>query len=177
MNFQITTNKDALVKQLKTYRENLIKYMNEVVKGICGVIRDKAQAVYGRAVDVTVEPIENGNNIVYQVKAQGEAVVFIEFGAGDRTDGTNEYAYNLAAESGVYVYAGSWSRNEGNASYNPTVHPNYYQDGYWRLKGGAILHYVEPRRALYNAVHDSRAEFIQIINANKAIINSTVVTV
>ena len=177
MNFQITTNKDALVKQLKTYRKNLIKYMNEVIKGICGVIRDKAQSVYGSEVEVSVEQVSQEGNIVYQVVAQGEAVVFIEFGAGDKTDSTSPYVYTLAESSGIYVYAGSWSRNEGNASYNPTIHPNYYQDKYWRLKGGAIMHYVEPKRALYNAVNDSREEFIQIINANKAIINSTVVTV
>ncbi len=176
MRFQITTNKDALYKQLKEYRENLVKYMDAIIKGICGVIRDKAQAVYGGSVSVTVEPLESGNTIVYQVRANGEAVVFIEFGAGDRTDSTNEYAYNLAVSSGVYVYAGSWSRREGNASLNPTVHPNYYEDGYWMLNRTKMT-YVEPKRALYNAVHDSRAEFLQIINANKAIINSTVVTV
>lgn len=177
MNIKITTNAKDIKKQLLKYRKALEDYMEAVVKGICGVISDKAKAAYGGSgVVVTVEKVESGNTIAYQVRANGEEVVFIEFGAGDRTDSGSEYAKALAISSGVYVYAGSWSRNEGNASYNPTVHPNYWQDKYWML-GKTKMTYVEPKRVLYDAVHDSRAEFIQIINANKAIINSTVVTV
>lgn len=170
MNFKITTNRDRLIKQLQDYKQKLEQYMDAVVKGICGVVRDKAQVVYGGSgVVVSVNPIEQGSTAIYEVMAEGEAVCFIEFGAGDTTDETAEYALNLASSAGVYVYAGSWSKNYGNASMNPPVHPNYYQDKYWML-GSQKMTYVEPKRALYNAVHDSSAEFEQVINVNRSIL-------
>ena len=75
---------------------------------------------------VTLKPVDNG----YAILAEGNAVAFIEFGAGDAT-GIMAGQYD---EVPSVVRPGSWSESHAQM---------YSRYGFW-VFAGQILHEVEP---------------------------------
>ena len=84
---------DAL-KQLKAYRNSLEAREKELLDELANIGVREASVRFTTAMydgvndsEVTLEPIENG----YRIVAQGEAVAFIEFGAGVYHNPTEPY--------------------------------------------------------------------------------------
>jgi len=102
--------------------------------------RSTADEAYGGAVTVTAEPIENG----YAIIASGEAVGFLEFGAGDATT-PNEFAAQVSYD----VRPGSWSERHYDAATNKP-RPSYHIDGKWEFNG-VIYTEIRPRNAMQSA--------------------------
>ena len=95
--------------------------------------RKVAQTEYGPSVNVSVEQMEGGLRIV----ANGEAVVFLEFGAGTQTNGANMFTREVP-----------FPVKDG--SYSESVKGEYYRTGKWHF-GGVEYTYIVPRNAMQKA--------------------------
>ena len=106
--------------------------------------RDAAQGAYGNggAVSVTVEPIDNG----FCIRADGNAVAFLEFGAGDTVNSGNRYAEQMPFE----VSSGSYSRQNLDRWGRPGMYARY---GYW-IFGGTKYTEVQPRNGMEHAYEE-----------------------
>ena len=128
--------------------------IDQFLKELAEIGQRAAQGAYGDggAVIVTVEPIENG----FAINASGDAVVFLEFGAGSAVNGGNRYAEYMPFE----VRPGSYSE----VHYDPQTgspRPSYHLDGYWEFGG---VHYTEvyPRNGMQNA-HDAMMQDMRLL--------------
>ncbi len=99
------------------FEEKVDRFLKEIAE----IGRAAAAETYGRAVSVTVEARENGE---YAIVAEGDPVVFFEFGAGAATDPSERYAKEMPFR----VARGSYSDANGGM---------YRQTGYqfWRFGG------------------------------------------
>lgn len=100
--------------QLESYLADLQDRANRICERLASIGRVRAEIVFSNAiydgvndVSVTAEPITNG----YAVRASGNAVMFIEFGAGVYYNGTGSYPGNL--EPGV-VGIGQYGQGRGS---------------------------------------------------------------
>lgn len=130
------TSIQKAINELERTKKRLMKKLKIVAERLAQEGARAAEAAYGSPVAVSVEEIEDG----YAILASGDAVVFLEFGAGDATDSGHPYAKALAPE-GVAVVRGSWSRE----------HANQYATQGWWLFGGIRMTEVIPRRGLLMA--------------------------
>ena len=80
-----TKSIDRAIKELKAYRDSLDRLKDQLLEELANIGVREASVRFTTAMydgvndsDVTLEPIENG----YQIVATGQAVAFIEFGAG-----------------------------------------------------------------------------------------------
>lgn len=119
---------DKIVKEFDQKVDAFIKELGEIGK-------NAAQGAYGSSIAVTVEPADNGVTI----NANGEAVVFMEFGAGSSTDATDRYS----SEMPFPVYRGSYS-DATQGEYQAT---NYK---YWYF-GGVKMTAIEPTNGMQKA--------------------------
>lgn len=128
----------SVAQAARLYREALQRFeeqVQEFLREIAELGAQEAQTRYGFSVLVTVQPIENG----YAVSADGDAVVFLEFGAGAATNSGN----TLAQEMPFDVRRGSYSDlNQGE--YQATGYR------YWHF-GGVKYTEVQPRNAMESA--------------------------
>ena len=110
-----------------------------------------AEGAYGvGAVQVWIEQIPRGWKLV----ANGDAVGFLEFGAGTQADTGHHFAKNAPFE----VKPGSWSKDHSK---------QFYKYGEWKF-GGVTYRYIQPRRGLYKAytamLNDMRKIAIEVFN-------------
>ena len=104
---------------------------------------DVCQTIYGQSVKVEAVNVASGENIIYEIRASGRAVGFLEFGAGSTTDESHPFA----SEAPFEVYDGSYSEeNDGEYARTKAV----YGYGYWHF-GGRVYYYRLPRRGLFYA--------------------------
>lgn len=130
-------------KEINRLLREFDKKVDEFLAEIAVIGQRAAQGAYGSggAVDVTVEPIDNG----YAIIANGDAVVFLEFGAGDAVDSGDRYTSVVEAEGGFDIRPGSWSETHAQ---------QYSTNGYW-IFGGRRYTEVQPRngmQAAYEAI-------------------------
>ena len=105
----------------------------EVAQRLCEVGAPIIQATHGNHARVWSEPTENG----YKICAEGEDVLFIEFGTGDRAGVLTPWYDQVPSE----VRPGSWSESHAQM---------YSRYGFW-VFAGQIYHYTEPHPAFYYA--------------------------
>lgn len=131
------------IKQLKNASESLEDNLRDGLRAVAGLVQEAAKEVYGRSVDVRVDPIPDG--IGYEITAEGEAVGFIEFGAGAYADSQHPYANEVPYP----VFPGSYSDTVGAGTYMlwVTVHGSDEKYPFNRV----------PKRALYEAMRIGRA--------------------
>ena len=103
--------------------------------------REVAALGFGEAVDVTAEPIDGG----YAIIASGQAVGFLEFGAGDTVASDDPFAEQVSYE----VRPGSWSEAHYDAA-TDEPRPSYHLDGKW-VFGGVTYTQITPRKAMFTA--------------------------
>lgn len=112
---------------------NLQDRCAEIAKRLCEVGEPIIQAWHGSHAIVISEPTENG----YVIRAEGEDVLFIEFGTGDKA-GAMAGEYDAVP---VEVAPGTWSETHAQM---------YSRYGFW-VFAGKIYHYTEPHPAFYYA--------------------------
>lgn len=105
----------------------------EVAKRLCEVGEPIVRTTHGNHARVWAEPTENG----YKISAEGEDVLFIEFGTGDRAGVLSPWYDEVPAEA----RPGSWSETHAK---------QYSTNGYWYF-GGQRYEYTEPHPAFYDA--------------------------
>lgn len=138
-----------LQREIKSFN----KKVDTFLKKLAEIGRQAAEDAYGTggAVKVTVEPAENG----YEIRADGTAVAFLEFGAGRTVNTGNRYAPVMPFK----VDEGSWS--EEHARMYVTLH-------YWEF-GGKRYEAVEPRngmeRAYESIIQSIRTVTQEVFNA------------
>lgn len=112
---------------------HLREKVEEVAKRLCKVGEPIIQATHGNHARVWSEPTENG----YKVCAEGEDILFIEFGTGLKA-GQDAHLYD---EVPGVVGEGTWS----------ATHAKMYSTcGFW-VFAGEIYYYTEPHPAFYYA--------------------------
>lgn len=112
---------------------HLREKVEEVAKRLCKVGEPIIQATHGNHARVWSEPTKNG----YKVCAEGEDILFIEFGTGLKA-GQDAHLYD---EVPGVVGEGTWS----------ATHAKMYSTwGFW-VFAGEIYYYTEPHPAFYYA--------------------------
>ena len=123
---------------------HLREKVEEVAKRLCKVGEPIIQATHGNHARVWSEPTENG----YKICAEGEDVLFIEFGTGDRAGVLSPWYDQVPSE----VRPGSWSESHAQM---------YSRYGFW-VFAGQIYHHTEPHPAFYDA-YQAMVEALQQI--------------
>ena len=112
---------------------HLQEKVEEVAQRLCKVGEPIIQATHGNHARVWSEPTKNG----YKVCAEGEDILFIEFGTGLKA-GQDAHLYD---EVPGVVGEGTWS----------ATHAKMYSTwGFW-VFAGEIYYYTEPHPAFYYA--------------------------
>lgn len=120
----------SAIKRVEEYRDTIKDRCERLAIALCEVGVEDAKIRYLNAdyhgdknVSVRVEPYKNG----YVVKASGQGVAFIEFGAGTRASGDT-----IAGET---MTPGSWSQSDlGEKQFVPGSHE------YWFFNGQCLDH-------------------------------------
>lgn len=128
------------IKELKAYKKDFVRKCNEFAQKVAEIGRDEADrrftlAVYDGQKDISIDVVEGKTGFL--VEAKGDAVAFIEFGAGVHYNGSGSYP--LPKPEGVvpigqYGYKlgrfDSWSFQENNVIItthgNPAYMPMYF---------------------------------------------------
>ncbi len=105
----------------------------EIAKRLCEVGEPIISATHGHHARVWSEQTESG----YKINAEGESVLFIEFGTGDRAGVLSPWYDEVPPD----VRPGSWSETHAQM---------YSRYGFW-VFAGEIYHYTEPHPAFYDA--------------------------
>lgn len=105
----------------------------EIAKRLCEIGEPIVKQVHGNHASVWSEPTKNG----YKVVAEGEDVLFIEFGAGDAAGSENSLYDDVPSSA----RPGSWSIGHARM---------YSRYGFW-VFAGQIIHEVQPTPAFYYA--------------------------
>ena len=143
----------ALQKRTMKYTEYFGKVLhNALTHGARSARSAFNGANTNKGVNVHVEKAHAYGSFVYcRLDADGDAVVFLEFGAGDAT-GQGEHGeeiMNFTEETGISVLPGSYSSTVGSGEYVNNALANN-GEGWWHFNG-QIFTAIEPRRGMYKA--------------------------
>ena len=136
---------DAAIKEIKAYKKWVKKKTLELCKKLAELGLEVAQIYFipeawngNTDVTLTVEPLNNG----YMLKASGEDVCFMEFGAGV----TAGLGYDTSKVTPpVPIEKGSWSSTQGTGK--------FMKDGY-RWYNGQMMDAITPQMGMSHAVSE-----------------------
>lgn len=143
-------NANELERKLEDVTTGIVaKYIRKkndefIAKLIKEVGEPAAAGAFGMAIQFTTERIRNG----YKFVANGDAIGFLEFGAGVYTDTGHHFAKNAPFE----VKPGSWSKDHAQ---------EFYKYGEWQF-GGRTYQGVHAKRGLYRAYSDMLKEVTRV---------------
>lgn len=119
MSIRVSVDQASLnnaIGQLTEYSRNLREKANQICERLASYGAVSASLGFARAfyvgaggTDISVEPIENG----YAVLASGEAVLFLEFGAGVSMGYGHPQAGEFGYGPGTYPGKGHWDDPKG----------------------------------------------------------------
>lgn len=112
-----------------------VKKLEEIAERLCKIGGDVISQVHGRHSKVYSKRSKSGKG--YQIVAEGEDLLFIEFGAGDAA-GSENALYDAVPDE---ARPGTWSMNHAQM---------YSRYGFW-VFGGRIFREVQPTPAFYYA--------------------------
>lgn len=139
---------DRAIKELQDYAKWLEEKTQQLAEKLATLGAVKVSLEYSRVAyignrdyQITVERDGEG----YRVLADGESVLFLEFGAG----ATYGYGHPLNAEFGM-----------GPGTYPPTDpdHPHWNDPNGWHIPGGLHSYGNAPSMGMYLAARDMRNE-------------------
>lgn len=144
---------DRAIKQLEEYRDSLDRKAKELCQRLAQMGATYAEwnfsgVLYAGDIDyeITVEQVDEST---YAVKADGDSVLFMEFGAGVK----HGYGHPQAEEFGM----------------GPGTYPNgkgYWKDpnGWWFKQGDQKIHTYgnAPGMPMYNAAKSIREEVLKV---------------
>lgn len=156
------TGIDKALKDVQEYKKWLQRKTDELAKrlaehGVVSAKMDFSRAFYQGIKDVTLDVTQIGPSH-YKVEANGESVLFLEYGAGWK------YGYGHP-EQGEFG-PGTWP--DKHFSYNSKGEKvaNWENDRGWYLpkeKGGGHTMGNPPSAAMYNAVKNIKEDIEQIV--------------
>lgn len=131
----ISVSVTGISRAIKTVEQlaNLQEKCAELAKRLCEIGEPIIRQVHGNPTEVWTEPSDNG----YKIVAEGEDVLFIEFGAGNAAGSTA----GLYDDVPSVVRPGSWSETHAK---------QYVMYGNWWFGGQAYVEVV-PTPAFYYA--------------------------
>lgn len=156
---QISTNADQIIKKIEAYRNSLPNRLERLLERLATIGATEARVRFSQAmyagnndVTITVEPV---GQTCWQIIAEGQAVLFIEFGTGI-SNSEHPQSSEFGFRHGTYgkgkgmnpngwVYVGE----QGNAG--QTV-----REGVYRTKGNP------PARAMYESSKEIQGEILRI---------------
>ena len=113
---------------------DLDRKVKEVAERLCQIGEPIIRQVHGHHADrIETVPTRNG----YKIVAEGQDILFIEFGAGDAAGSENALYDAVPPEA----HPGTWSMNHAQM---------YSRYGFW-VFGGQIYREVQPTPAFYYA--------------------------
>lgn len=146
---------DDAIKSLKRAAAELKSKSDKALYRVAKLVADTAEAHYASGfldenddVNVTISPISNG----YVVKASGESVCFLEFGAGAAAG--NGYDTSVY-EPPVDISPASWSETEGTGEFAKYGSWHYQKRKYTM---------VVPRMGMYHGVKAAKDNMDRIVN-------------
>lgn len=136
-------NVGAAVDLLNQYAKDLERKAEEITRRIAEAGADEVTSIEG--VQTSVDSIPHG----HKMTATDEAIVFMEFGTGLKTESNAPYADKVS----VPVYPGSWSEE----------HANTWQDWIDSGRDPELYPYNHaPKRGMYWAAQRMKREAIDI---------------
>lgn len=156
---KISTNVDTVIKQIETYRKLLHNRLERLLERLAMIGATEArvrfsQAMYAGKNDVVIS-VETVSKSCCQIVAEGQAVLFIEFGTGISNPEHpqsaefgykhGEYGQGKGMNPKGWVYVGE----QGNAGQT-------LREGVYRTKGNP------PARAMYDSAKEMREEILRI---------------
>ncbi len=104
-----TKSVDNAIEQLNQYKRTLNDKVSEIVEKLAVLGKEVVDAQYSQGSDdYEVSCIVNGNSSM--IIAEGDGVMFLEFGAGVYT---TDYTYETESEGLPEISPGSYSQTEG----------------------------------------------------------------
>lgn len=146
---------DAAIKEIKAYKRWVHEKSIELCKRLAEIGLSVAQIYFipsngNNDVSLSVEPLNNG----YLLKANGEDVCFMEFGAGV-TAGLGYDTSQITPP--VDIKPDSWS-----AAHNGQFHrTGGYPHGYWFYQG-QLYNSIVPQMGMYHAVREITQRIEQV---------------
>lgn len=123
-------------EKIRRYAAGFDNSEQQFVRKAVGLGTDTASEAYGQSVSVRGEAEGTSGKVI----ASGDAVTFLEFGAGYQAFNGDFPSANIPFD----VRPGSWSETEGSGEFART----YAQgDGRWHF-GGRVYKFVAPRRGM-----------------------------
>lgn len=116
-----TKSIDNAIRKIEKYIDNLNKATDEIARRLAEIgvqVVTDSYNITDESFTVHSEKTENG----YVVIAEGENVVFLEFGTGVLTE---DYEHT-ESEGLPSITPGSWSQTEGKGHFIPGVHEYWY---------------------------------------------------
>ena len=144
---------DAAIKQLEDYRDSLDRKAQEICKRLADMGALYAEwnfsgVLYAGNIDyhITVDRLDENT---YVIKADGESVLFMEFGAGVK----HGYGHPQADEFGM----GPGTYPNGKGHWNDPKGWWFGEKGHWTHTYGNA-----PGMPMYNAAKDLRKEILDV---------------
>lgn len=126
--------------------ENLDDKLRQIAERLCQIGEPIIRAVHGNHASVRTEQTPSG----YKIVAEGESVLFIEFGTGDSA-GIHASAYDAVPD---VVRPGSWSETHAH---------QYEMLGFW-FWHGQKFNETAPHPAFYDAYRAMVESLPQVVN-------------
>lgn len=141
---------DAAIKEIEDYKKYVDEKSQELCKRLAEIGLSVAQIYFipeagNSDVTLSIEKVNDG----YLLKAEGEDVCFLEFGAGV----TAGLGYDTSViEPPVDISPGSWSNAHGGM---------FSRKGYW-FYGGKIMNSIVPQMGMYHAVSETMQRIAEV---------------
>lgn len=155
---------DKAIAELERYKNDLKRKCNTLARRLAEMGALKASMIYSTAVydgtnDITISVVRRGKG--YVIKANGQSVLFVEFGAGVTYGYGHPMASELGYGAGTYPGKGHWNNPQGwwyptdNAGDSVKVS---------KKSGQAYAHTYgnPPNMAMYNTAKDLRDEIERV---------------
>ena len=139
------TGFDSMINAVNRFR-NIGERLERIAKRLCEVGEPIIRQTHGHHARVWYEQLQDG----YRIVAEGQDILFIEFGAGDMA-GTTSVLYDQVP---VVVRRGSWSETHAQ---------QYSTQGFWFF-GGKMYRETVPHPAFYYAYQAMVQALPQIVS-------------
>lgn len=143
---------DSAIKQAEQYKKDVERKCSELCERLASMGATEISLSYSRAaydgpkeIDIVVEQTGNAR---YAIKASGEAVLFVEFGAGITYGDGHPLNGKLGMGPGTYPGKGHWDDPRG----------------WWipKDRGGGHTYGNPPSMGMYNTAQDLRREVARV---------------
>ena len=145
---------DNAITQIKTYRDTIEPKVKEILSQLTALGGQIVEYQYyspNAEYDTEVSCIVNGNSSM--IIAEGENVMFLEFGTGIYTDDYTEEG-EVESQGLPVIFPGSWSNTEGMGQFRP-------DHQYWYHKH-VMYQGTLPTRGFYFASKEIKAQAVDI---------------